>query len=224
MELVAPLDLADGDIIRLDIAMRNAGLFLQIFQHFQQVFAETLQEIDMKPAFVPEPIAQRLDPAIFLIGEGRRHQEREPVADLQGAALFDNMVMTQLLEDFRFVAQPLVVRRIVRRLQHEFIAVPFDNEHDGTAAATEPPHDPIVSGQQIVLFRMIRIIDELPLVIGGRQFLFDSFQNLQEIICRVDPRADIRMRAPVNELLEVFARAVEDGADLQPPPFRAVDC
>ena len=59
----------------------------------------------MQPTFVSQPIAQRLDAALFLVGERRVHQKGEPVANLQRSTLGDNVIVPQLVEDLGFVPQ-----------------------------------------------------------------------------------------------------------------------
>ena len=51
VQLVAPADLAHRDVVRLDVAVRDALLF-QVVDHVEQVFAESLEEIDVEPAFL----------------------------------------------------------------------------------------------------------------------------------------------------------------------------
>ena len=47
VQLVAPAHHAHRDVVRLDVAVRDA-LFLQVVDHVQQVFAEALQEVDVQ--------------------------------------------------------------------------------------------------------------------------------------------------------------------------------
>ena len=47
VQLVAAAHHADRDVVRLDVAVRDA-LFFQVVDHVQQVFAEALQEVDVQ--------------------------------------------------------------------------------------------------------------------------------------------------------------------------------
>ena len=81
VQLVAPADHADGDVVGLDVAVRDA-LLLQVIHDVQQVLAEALEQIDVEPAFLAQPLAQGLDPLLVLVDEDRAHQKADAVADL----------------------------------------------------------------------------------------------------------------------------------------------
>ena len=75
VQLVAPADRPDADVVGLDVAVRDA-LLLQVLDDLQQVLAEPLEQIDVQPALLAQPLAQRLWP-------GRPQQQARLAADLE---------------------------------------------------------------------------------------------------------------------------------------------
>ena len=87
--------------------------------HAQQIFAKTLQQVDMQPPLFAEPLPKRLLP-------GTTHQDTLVVANGEHIAVCDDMRMSALLQDFTFVFQPLVVCGIAGHLEHILLALPLD--------------------------------------------------------------------------------------------------
>ena len=71
---------ADGDVVGLDVAVGDP-LLLEVADDVDEVFAEALEELDVKPALLADPAGEGLDPLVVGVGEHRPHEEAGMVAD-----------------------------------------------------------------------------------------------------------------------------------------------
>ena len=74
MQFVAAAQHSDRDVVGLDVAVRDA-LVLQMVHDLEQVLAEPLEQVDVQPAVLSQPLAQGLDDLPVLFGEDGSHQE-----------------------------------------------------------------------------------------------------------------------------------------------------
>ena len=131
MQLATATDHPDGNVVRLDVAVRNA-LLLQIVDHSQQVGPEPLQQVDVKPTLATDSQPQRLDRLLVLVGEHGPHQKRRKRTDLQRLDEVDEARMPhlRLAENIRLIFESAVVLRAVRDFHHEVLAAPFHQKCD----------------------------------------------------------------------------------------------
>ncbi len=189
--------------------MRNA-LFFQEPDHIEQVLAKPLQQVHVQPAFLAEPVSQRLR-------TGPVHEQAHPAPHFQSLEVFDDVLVPELLQDLTLVPQPIVVRGIAGHLEDQLLAVPLHQEGHGTGAGTQSFLDHQAAGELIVDLGLRGILDQI--MIGTKQFPLDLVQTLQEITGGIQSIRDVRVGAVLNEELQVFAHAVDDRADLQAFPL-----
>ncbi len=178
VQLVAAADHADRDVVRLDVAVRDA-LFLQVVDHVQQVFAEALQEVDVQPAFLAPPLAEGLDELLVLVGEDRPHEEPDAVADLDVIGELDDVRVAELLEHVGLVLEPGVVLRVAGHLEHVFLALPLHEQDDRAGPLADAADDLVAAGDQLAGLGLGRVVDVV--VVGGGQLVLDVVQLAQEI-------------------------------------------
>src|SRR5438309_1641317 len=98
MQLIPAADGPDADVVGLEVAVGDT-LLLQILDDLQQVLAEPLEQIDVQPALLPQPLAERLRP-------GRPQEQAWLTADRERLDVLDDVLMPQLGQHFALLANP----------------------------------------------------------------------------------------------------------------------
>src|SRR2546426_5713273 len=153
-----------ADIVRLDVSMGDTCVF-PVIDHAKQVVTKALQQVDMQPSLFAEPLPKRLLP-------GTTHQDTHAVANREHVAVFDDMWMPALLQDFTLVFQPLVVVGIAGNLEHILLALTLDKEGHRAGTLAEASHNSKIAWKEITLLRPRRVFNKFVLRRGQLLFNF----------------------------------------------------
>ena len=128
------------------------------------------------------------------------------------------MIVPQLFESLGLLLHTSVVFRRRCNLENIFLVIFLNQQHNGAAALSKSSQDSEAIGKKVIFSRDVGVEDDV-LRIRRSGFVFDFLQEFEEITDRVDSQTNVSMGAPLNKVLQAGARAVQDGADLQPLCF-----
>ena len=123
------------------------------------------------------------------------------------------MLVPQFLQDFALVFQTLIVFGVAGSLEDELLTVTLDEQGDRAGALAKALQYCEVPWQPVSFLRAGGVFDEV--LFRGRQLIFHVIQAAQKVGHRVDAACDFRVRAVLNEELQILAGPVQDRADLQ---------
>ena len=204
MQLIAASHFSHADIMRLDVPMGDTLLFEERYD-LQQVLAEPLQQPGVQPASA-KPIPQRL-------GARTTDQQAHAIAQFERAQVFDDVLVSQLLQHFALITQSLVVLRRGRDLQNGFSSLGLDQQDFRGRSGAEFRFDDQAARELVADFGLHGVFDHI--VIDRQQFPLNLVQVFQEVACRLDPVSHIGACGNLNQILQVLTRPVDDRADLQ---------
>src|SRR5271165_7663629 len=114
----------------------------------EQVFTEPLQQVNVKPAVLTEPLAQGLDDFPVLVGEGGAQQECGTIPDLHELDEAHDALMAQVLlgEHLGLILDARIILWFICRLENIVVAVPRDEESHRTSTLPQTADDAIPAG------------------------------------------------------------------------------
>jgi len=135
----------------------------------------------MKSAFFSQPVPQRFDDPLFLLGVDRPHQKSTVLTDLHCLNEVDDARMTHLVfaENISLVSHPIVLAGIVGDLQNIILSVTFNQQRDTASALTKSANDGVTTGKQVADLSSRRIIDVV--MFGFGEVVFDFVQDTEKV-------------------------------------------
>ena len=212
VQLVAAPDLPDRDVVGLDVAVADALLF-EVVDHTEEVLAEPLEQVDVEPALLAAPMAEGFDAFFLGADEDGPHEEGRSIADFDGLGQFDDVLVAEFLQHFGFIGEPFVVLRLAGHLEDILPAAALDEQPHRAGSLPEPLDDGEPARQQIALLGPRRVFDAV--LLRGGQLVFDLVEPVEEVGRRLGAVGHVRVGAELDQVVEVGAGAVQDGADLE---------
>jgi len=126
-------------------------------------------------------------------------------------------MLMKLGENSPLVGDSFVVLGGGRDLQDEVLAAVFGQERDRAGALSEAPDDSISLGEQLTGGGGGRIFDRVG--IGRRGVTLHLVERFQELGDRTHPVADLGVRRPADQVLQIVRGAVDDRSDREPLVF-----
>jgi hypothetical protein len=177
--------------------MRDAVL-LEPVGDDEQLFAEALQEIEGEPPFQTETLGQRIGSG-FDIDASQRHERGDMPADLGLVIELDDVGVVQSTQDLTFFDQACIQTGFQCNFEHTFLAVPFDQQGYTSRSFAQALLDDESAREAIIDTGVDRIDERFRS--GCRKFIFDAFEQVEEVVHTVQTILDAGSGTELNKSL-----------------------
>jgi hypothetical protein len=194
----------NADVVRLDVAVRYA-LLLQKLHRFEQVFAETLEQVEREAAFAGEALRQGFD-------AGALHEETGQALDGERVLLGgDDARVAQRVERGVLCQDAVVVLGAAGNLEHQMAAALVHQQGDGGRTAAEPLFHHRAALQPVAGLGFEWV--DSGLLGGAGELLLIGVEPLEEVRHGLRAGDDLSARAFVDEFFEFRRHTIQDAGE-----------